>query len=58
MRDRKAFVDIKMISAKAFLIPKYARKIASVIWGKYIENKIRDILEKKNNEKYMKKDKV
>ena len=44
MRDRKAFVDIKMISAKAFLIPKYARKIASVIWGKYMENKIRDIL--------------
>ena len=58
MRDRKAFVDIKMISAKAFLIPKDARKIASVIWGKYIKNKIRDILQKKNNEKYMKKDKV
>ena len=28
MRDRKAFVDIKMISAKAFLIPKYARGVA------------------------------
>ena len=48
MRDRKAFVDIKMISARAFfnhpVFCRYARKIASVICGKYIENKIRDIL--------------
>ena len=44
MRDRKAFVDIKMISAKAFLIPKYARKIASVIWGKYIENLLKKLV--------------
>ena len=55
MRESKAFADIKMISARAFLIPGYAReavsgrsfyipvyarKITSVILKKYIENKI------------------